>query len=64
MELQMELQALRQQMQKDWEAGNAEQQELLHQLHAQAATASAKVGLASRIGIMVCQWRLLALQRL
>ena len=48
--LQVELQALRQQMQKDWEAGNAEQQEMLRQLHAQGATAAAQVGLVSRLG--------------
>ena len=43
--MQMETQALRQQLQEDWEAGEAERQELLHQLHAQAAIAAAKVSI-------------------
>lgn len=59
--LQVELEALRQQMQRDWEAGNAEQQELLRQLHAQSATSAAQVGLVSHLGY---HWRLVAMQEL
>lgn len=46
--LQMETQALRQQLQEDWEAGEAERQELLRQLHAQAAISAAKVSLSDQ----------------
>ena len=54
--MQMETQALRQQLQEDWEAGEAERQELLRQLHAQAATAAAKVN----IYILQCSTQLMS----
>lgn len=42
----METQALRQQLQEDWEAGEAERQELLRQLQAQATASAIKVSLS------------------
>ncbi|KAK9818730.1 hypothetical protein WJX74_005054, partial [Apatococcus lobatus] len=41
--LQLEAHALKQQLQQDWEAGEARRQELLGQMHAETATAAAKI---------------------